>query len=290
MSVRAAQEGGNRVTSGAVELVFARPRGERTIIQRQFANYPFHICRGFNFDGDPQGMSTVYLQSLAGGIYEHDRLSLGFEVSRGAAAHVTTQASTIVHSMTEGCARQEARIGLEPGSFFEYLPDPMILFPGARLASHLRIRSAPGTSAIICDSFLLHDPHGKAGVFDQLISEIRIEDARGNVLALDRFGISGLEYADLAFPIAGPSPAHGTFMVLNRDLAPERLTQILGDALHGASMAGAVSAGASELPNGCGVWARLLCEDGAALCRTMEDAWMAARQALHGSLPARRRK
>ena len=89
--------------------------------------------------------------------------SRGFEVSRGAAAHVTTQASTIVHSMTEGCARQEARIALEPGSFFEYLPDPMILFPGARLASHLRIRFAPGTSAIICDSFLLHDPHGKAG-------------------------------------------------------------------------------------------------------------------------------
>ena len=64
--MRAAQEGGDRVTSGAVELVFAQPRGERTIIRRQFANYPFHICRGFNFDGDPQGMSTVYLQSLAG--------------------------------------------------------------------------------------------------------------------------------------------------------------------------------------------------------------------------------
>ena len=93
MRVHAAQGGGTRATSGAVELVFARPRGERTIIQRQFANYPFHICRGFNFDGDPQGMSTVYLQSLAGGIYEHDRLFLGFEVSHGAAADVETAIS-----------------------------------------------------------------------------------------------------------------------------------------------------------------------------------------------------
>ncbi len=287
MSVRAAQEGGDRVTSGAVELVFVRPRGERTIIRRQFANYPFHICRGFNFDGDPQGMSTVYLQSLAGGIYEHDRLSLDFEVSHGAAAHVTTQASTIVHSMTEGCARQEARIVLKPGSFFEYLPDPMILFPGARLASHLRIRCEAGASAIVCDSFLSHDPQGNAGVFDQLNSEIRIEDESGNLLVLDRFAVSGAEYADLTSRMAGPSPAYGTFIVVERDLPPQLLTRTLW---HSLDQAGAVFAGASELPNCCGVWARVLCEDGATLRRSMDALWMAARRALRGTLPALRRK
>lgn len=287
MSGRAARLGNDRVTAGSVQLEFARPQGDRTIIQRQFASYPFHICRSFNFDGDPQGMATVYLQSLAGGIFEHDRLSLEFELAQGAAAHVTTQASTIVHSMPEGCARQEVRIGLEPCSFLEYLPDPMILFPGARLASQVRIRSCPGTTAIVCDSFLSHDPRGAAGPFDQLTSEICMEDEFGNLLVLDRFAVSGADYADLAARFAGPTPAYGTFMVLDRDLPPQILTEAIGGAL---DQTGAVFAGASELPNRCGVWARLLCRDGVALRRTMDEAWMAARQALRGKLPARRRK
>jgi urease accessory protein len=287
MSVRAARDGGETVTSGAVELQFARPQGDRTIIQRQFANYPFHICRSFNFEGDPQGMATVYLQSLAGGIYEHDRLCLAFELSQGAAAHVTTQASTIVHGMPEGSARQEVRIGLEPGSFLEYMPDPMILFPSARLASRVHIRFPPGTTAIVCDSFLAHDPQGEAGLFDRLTSEIRIDDESGNVLVLDRFAVSGAEYADLASSLAGPTPAYGTFMALDRDVRPQLLIAALGGVL---DQTGAIFAGVSELPNGCGVWARLLCRDGAALRRTMDEVWMAARQSLRGKLPARRRK
>ncbi len=286
----AARKTGERVTPGAVELSFARPVGGRTILQRQFANYPFHICRGFHFDGDPQGMSTVYLQSLAGGIYEHDRLSLDFELSEGAAAHVTTQASTIVHSMTDGCARQDARISLKPGSLIEYLPDPMILFPGARLASRLHIRLAPNTGAIVSDSFLAHDPQGEAGVFDQLTSEIRIEDEDGKLQALDRLAVSGTQYADLVSRIAGPSPAYGMFMVLEGQLPPQLLTRALGEALRPTGLAGAGYAGASELPNGRGAWAKLLCEDAIALRRIMDDLWIAARQALRGTRPARRRK
>lgn len=285
----AARKKGDRVTPGAVELNFARPVGGRTILQRQFASYPFHICRGFHFDGDPQGMSTVYLQSLAGGIYEHDRLSLDFELSEDAAAHVTTQASTIVHSMTDGCARQNARIRLKPGTLLEYLPDPMILFPGARLASHLRMRLAPDTSAIVSDSFLAHDPQGKAGVFDRLTSEIRIEDEDGKLQVLDRFDVSGTQYADLTSRIAGPSPAYGMFMVLQRELPPQ-LFRALGEALGPAGRDGAGFAGASELPNGSGAWAKLLCEDAVALRRIMDELWIAARMALRGTRPARRRK
>ena len=288
--MRAARKGGDRVALGAVELEFARPQGERTIIQRQFANYPFHICRGLHFAGDPHGMVTVYLQSLAGGIFEHDHLSLDFELAEGAAAHVTTQASTIVHSMSEGCARQEARIALEPDSFMEYLPDPMILFPGARLASQLHIRLARGTSAILCDSFLVHDPRGQAGVFAQLTSGILVEDESGKLLVLDRFAVSGAEYADLTAPIAGPSAVYGAFMVLHRDLPPQLLTRALGDALIPAGQSGAVLAGASELPNGCGAWAKLLCKDAVALRRAMDDLWITARRALRETLPARRRK
>jgi hypothetical protein len=80
------------------------------------------------------------------------------------------------------------------------------------------------------------------------------------------------------------------FMVLERELPPQLLTRALDETLGPAGQAGAAFAGASELPNGSGAWAKLLCEDGVALRRIMDDLWITARQALRGTLPARRRK
>ncbi len=59
---------------GRLELAFARDPSGRTYLRRQFASYPYHVCRPLSFGGDPQGMATIYLQSSAGGIFRDDRL------------------------------------------------------------------------------------------------------------------------------------------------------------------------------------------------------------------------
>ncbi|HZF35124.1 MAG TPA: urease accessory protein UreD, partial [Candidatus Angelobacter sp.] len=81
------------------EITFARDPGGRTYVRRQHVSYPYHVCRALTFAGDPPGMATLYLQSCAGGIYRDDRLRERIVAEEGAAAHLTTQASTIVHSM-----------------------------------------------------------------------------------------------------------------------------------------------------------------------------------------------
>jgi urease accessory protein len=272
---------------GRAEVAFARDPGGETYLRRQFASYPFHICRPHRFANDPPGMATLYLQSLSGGIYENERLSLAVMAEEGAQAHVTSQASTIVHSMEAGAAEFTVTIEARKGALVEYLPDPLILFPGARLASALTIRRHAKAAVICADSFLTHDPGGEDRPFGALDSRVDVQDLDGELLARDRFVLSGETFGARRLPGAGCYAAQATIMVLS---PKDRVPPVL-DALR-AALAGLPEtyAGASLLPSDCGVWARLLSADGAALRAAVDALWGAARVALTGARPQVRRK
>ena len=62
-------------------------------------------------------------------------------------------------SMREGrVATQQVSIRAGKGSFIEYLPDPLALFPHAHFRSAVRIAVEEGATVIIGDAFGLHDP------------------------------------------------------------------------------------------------------------------------------------
>ena len=44
---------------GRLELGFAVGADGVTRLQRQFASYPFHLCRPFRFAGDPPELATL---------------------------------------------------------------------------------------------------------------------------------------------------------------------------------------------------------------------------------------
>ena len=179
-----------RSRQGRLALAFARAPDGRTYLKQQFASYPFHICRPFHIDkGAARGMATLYLQSCSGGLYSDEKLATEIDLGEGAEAHVTTQASTIVHKGTYGAAEQKARITVAPGAHLEYLPDPVILFPGARLKSSQKLVLADGASAILFDSFLAHDFREDGGVFDRFENEIGIFTPDGRPQVIDRFRI-----------------------------------------------------------------------------------------------------
>jgi urease accessory protein len=281
----AATEGAE--TRGRLEIAFARDPSGRTYLRRQYASYPYHVCRPLSFAGDPAGMATIYLQSCAGGIFRDDRLREHIVAEEGAAAHVTTQASTIVHSMDRGSARQEVLIEAAAGSFVEFLPDPFILFPQSRFASNLHIRAHDAATVVVADSFICHDPTAAGAMFDRFQADLRVEDLQGRLLMLDRFRTAGAVVADRRPGITGAFAAQGGLFVIQRQGAPSALVGALRDAI--ADIAG-VYAGASELPNGCGAWLRVTAADGVALRAAMTAAWQAVRQTLTGQTPAPRRK
>lgn len=273
-------------TRGRVDLVAARGPGGDSYLARQYASYPYHICRPQIVEGDPPGMITLYLQSCAGGVFEHDRLEESVQVGPGAAMHLTTQASTIVHSMAEGGARQSVDLAVAEGGWLEYLPDPFILFPTARLESRIRLALHPDATAIIGEAFLSHDPRGEGALYDRYASEIRVERA-GELIALDRMAIDRPAGGE-AIPGADRRyRAHGSLLVLAKPGAEAPLLDAVRAALGGIE---GVYAGASALPQRAGISVRLLAEDAWSLRRATLAVWSSVRAVLTGTVPRPRRK
>ena len=67
------------------------------MLSRQRLPYPFHATRPFYLDRERPEIATLYLQSASGGLYRGDSVALSIIADPHSAAHITTQASTIVH-------------------------------------------------------------------------------------------------------------------------------------------------------------------------------------------------
>ncbi len=269
-----------------VNLAFARGGDGTTFLRRQHAAYPFHVGRVLRAAGDPAGFATVYVQSCAGGLFQHERLGLAASAGAGAQAHLTTGASTIVHAMPEGEAHQEMVLHAAPGALLEWLPDPLILFPTARLDTRLTIRAAADATVLASEGFLLHDPAGARAPFHWLRAETRVEDEGGELLALDRFHITGQSVLSGQPGVHGPFPVQGTLLAVHR-ADPARALEALRGSLEASPDAWA---GASLLPNGAGAWLRVLARDAIALRAVLHAAFAAVRVLATGAPPGPRRK
>ncbi len=107
--------GSPRLTKGRLELVFAPDAEGRSFLARQFASYPFHVCRAQYLDAELPEMASLYLQSSAGGLFAGDRLGVSITCKPNAMAHVTTQASTIADPMPEEEAVLMLNLALDAG-------------------------------------------------------------------------------------------------------------------------------------------------------------------------------
>ena len=278
---------GGEVAVDNLQLQFTAAPDERTYISHQVSRHPFHVCRAQYVDTEPADMATVYIQSSAGGVFANDRLSTQLHVLPGAKAHVTSQASTIVHRMDKGDACQITNIRIERDAYMEYLPDPIILFPNARLKSLVSIRIDPSSTLILADSFLAHDPDSGNEVFSLLHNEICVQDLNDNLLCMDRNIFSGKTFIDNSIGVMGANRVQGTFVILNSSQESESISAALRESL---SAQPEVYAGTSTLPNNIGVWARVLSHDVVALRASIDKLWRTSRKLLYGSYPNRRKK
>ena len=273
--------------SGRLDLAFAVDSDRRSYLRRQYASYPFHVCRVHYHDKDRPGLATLYVQSCSGGIYEDDRLDLSLSTAERAEAYVSTQAATVVHSMPSGSASQHVRIECEGGSYLEYLPDPQILFPGSRYRSEIAVRLSGDAVALVADSFLTHDPTGRDDMFGAYFSEVVIENETGKALAIDRLKVDGEAFRDSCPGISGRFKAQATMIVAGLGFPMSGVAAELHKIRLDRDMA---VIGCSLLPNSAGILVRMLAADGAALKLALHQAWCAARFALKGSVPVERRK
>jgi urease accessory protein len=271
----------------AAELSFRRDPEGATYIAGQRAGYPFHLCRLHRYEGDPDGMATLYLQSVSGGIYDGDDLRVSITAEPQAQLHLTTQASTIVQRMPRGAAEHRVTIRADADCLVEYMPDPMILFPEARVTTRLEVEAHESAVVIACDSFLAHDPTGAGAPFGWLRSTVEARRPDGRPLFSDRYRLSGDSWMDRIPGLGGLHLAQAALIVLHPSLPAARLVEAARVAL--ATHDG-IYAGASALPNSCGAGLRILAPDGAALRAAVGAAWTAVRVLMTGRPPQPRRK
>lgn len=272
-------------------IEFARNANGATGIRRQRVGYPFHLGRALQMPGDPAGMPTVYLQSCSGGIFQNDDLRIRIVAGAGASAHVTSAAATVVHGMETGGARQAVELEAAAGALLEYLPDPLILFPRARLHNVVRLRLDPQATVLLGEALLLHDPRAAQETareaFEQFESETVVHDPAGRLLVRDRFRIGGADLARALPGVNGRYRAQASFFAFSMTRPAAVLVEALRTAL---APVPDVYAAASALPNNAGAWVRVLAHDAIGARAALHAAWAAARTVLTGQAPAARRK
>ena len=258
--------------------------GGRTVLTRQHVPYPFHATRPFYLDRTRPEIATLYLQSASGGLYRGDEVALSIVAGPHAAAHVTTQASTIVHKTHKRAVAQTTRIRIGDHSFVAMTPDPLVLFPGAEIHCTAEVTLAGTGCAILTDGFAHHDPEGTCRPFERYSNAVTVRTESGALLVADRGSLAGSSLLGPTSPL-GPFRAAGTLLVLGRG-SEHCDANVLESRLSSLRCV----AGISKLPNDAGVGGRILAANGGTLARGLEAAFAIAFEALIGTPPARRRK
>ncbi|EEX16549.1 urease accessory protein UreD [Citreicella sp. SE45] len=250
----------------------------RTHLLEQLTPHPFHITRPFRHPADPEGMATLYLQSSSGGLYGDDDLGLKVQVGAGAAVHLTTQASSVVHDARgRPGSVQEVTLDVGEGALLEYLPDPAILMSGARLDNRVSARLGQGARLLMADAQLIHDPDGDGRPFGHLANSVALAGPEGPLI-LERFELQGGDW------LARTGGARCAGMIIAANLPGS------APALAEAVEATGAYAGLSEFGDRGVSVLRFLAEDGVQLSRALSAAWRAHRIRTTGAEPHPRRK
>lgn len=268
---------------GRFEVELLR-HGPHTRIGRQYVSYPFHLTRPFRLDAAIPSLLSLYQQSCSGGLYRADRLSSRLDLRAGAAAHVTTQAATIVHDCRGQPVVQTTVIGIERDGFLAFTPDPLVLFPGACSRTTLTADLAPGAVLLLSDAFAGHDPKGLSRPFERLESEVTIRDEGGRLLVHDSFCLPGASLDGPASPTGAWRVVSSHLLVGDKARLPRR------SDLDALAKGGRSLVGVSELANGAGWGIRCLAADAVAAGRFSESLFSLAVRAAFGEAPAPRRK
>lgn len=255
--------------------------GGRTRLQRRHVRYPYAITVPLCLDRDPIDLKTVFLQSVSGGIFEGERLKQRFAAGEGARICVTTPAATVVQGMP-GNDHAECRIALcaGEGSYLEYRPLPLVLFPGARLRQSLTLELAGGAAVVLGDGFLGHDPAADGRRFEWIDSFMEIRRADGRLIAADRFVLRGDEAFDGPPGISRGIAAHG-WMIALAPAGSVSVPDLCAAIAEGCDAVDGLYAGASPLAREEGIFVRLAATDSRALQEGLQVAFSQARRAVN---------
>ncbi|MDT3437917.1 urease accessory protein UreD [Haloarcula sp. 1CSR25-25] len=259
---------------GVLELTFERAADGTTLVH-DYATVPFHISGTLGHDPHPDA-DTVFVQSPTGGVAQGDRHDVSIAVGDDAIAHVSTQSSTKVQTMTCNYAAADTTLSVGAGGHLDYVPEPTILHADSRYLQELSVDLAPGATAVVSDVVVPGRlARGERFEFERYLSRVRATGPDG-LLFEDATHLTPAEGDPTAPGVLGEFTVYGTTFIL----APAHDEAELSDALHAVVADGEARAGATALPNGAGVAVRALGDRAETVQETLQAGWNLARTEL----------
>ncbi|HEU5098628.1 MAG TPA: urease accessory protein UreD, partial [Roseiflexaceae bacterium] len=163
-----------------------------------------------------------------------------------------------VYRMPLGEATQDIRIDLGSGSRLEWLPEPTILFGGARFIQTASVTLGAGARLALLDVLVPGRlARGEAYQFDRYVARLEVCDAAGRLLLAER-ALLEPRRRDLSAPgVLGATPVLGSLYILGDCVDAERGCALV-TRREGALAGLSIDIGAAVLPNGCGMLVRAL--------------------------------
>jgi urease accessory protein len=222
-------------------------------------------------------MAFVYAQNPTGGVFAGDRLRTTVSATDGTRVHLTTQSATKLYRCEAGDAVQSLEFHVGPDAYVEHVPDTLIPHAGARFSQRLVANVAPGGAFLAVETVAPgRRAHGESVAYEALALHTVVR-RDGRELCVDRLVLEPGRSDPRTPGVLGTAE----YLVTLLAVAPERQAAPLAEALDEALAAEAGIAGAAgELPNGAGVFARVLAADSLAARRALRLAWSTAREGL----------
>jgi urease accessory protein len=265
---------------GALELSFGR-HGGTTRVERHYQRAPLHVYRPIHLDENLPEMAFVFVQQFGDGYVDGDRCRIDIECGPETAVHITTQAATNVYRARRNFAGQLVNLRLGAGAVLEYLPDVVVPFRGSRFFQRTCLTVGSDATAIVGELLLPgRVARGELHAYELYWAETEAHTSDGTLLFADLLRLSPAEGERLlSLGLLGGSDVVATLFVVSRRKPAGELVEVL----RGSLTDDAVLSGVSELPNGCGVWVRLLGRTSKSVRVALTHSWQAVRLALLGA-------
>jgi urease accessory protein len=166
--------------------------GGRSVVGRAYATSPLRLLT----PGNHGRAAWIYTSNHGGGLVDGDHIILTIDVGEGAAAFVSTQASTKIYRSPRG-TRAETRARIERDGLLVVVPDPVVCFATSRYRQIQQFDLADRAALVLVD-WISSGRHaaGERWAFAEYRSEIVVRLA-GKLLLHDALALRAAD-GDLA--------------------------------------------------------------------------------------------
>jgi urease accessory protein len=183
------------------------------VLARKHQLGPLTLQRAFHPEGAP---CHLYLLHPPGGIVGGDTLDVRLDVAAGAHVLVTTPGAAKFYRSAGNLALQEQSLAVAPGGVLEWLPQPTILFPGARARLCTEVQLQGDAALFAWEVLSLGRPaigeRFVGGTLDASLHVLR----DGRPLLLDRLRLDAAADLDRPTGLRG-RPVTGSFVASRAD-------------------------------------------------------------------------